>query len=177
MENTGLIKIINKWLSKQGKSAALDPLFRLVWSNNEIELRHGTFNDFYGNLFIRQVTEVRETKKYPYIRDRWVLERFVPPEQAFCSELPNSINGSYEPFFVFESKSGIYLQPTLKVVEFIVSAANRMQSEKITPQERLNMLERKEDREIADFMDQIDTSPIQNALHMKEAVGYTKEIN
>ena len=58
------------------------PLFRVVVAGEEFEKRLGTFNDFHGDIWHRQVTEVRLVPKYPYL----------PPETyVFESLRPNAV--------------------------------------------------------------------------------------
>lgn len=58
------------------------PLFRVVRAGDEFERRFGTFNDFYGDIWYRQVTEERIVPKYPYL----------PPETfVFESLRPNAL--------------------------------------------------------------------------------------
>lgn len=163
---------IYTWLKTLGQDVFGNAPFKLVWSEDETELRHGTFSDFDNLIFLRTVTETRRTKKYPYIKERWILEKYFPAEKTFNLELPESRNGCYEPFFVFESGKGDYLLPTIKVVEFIVNMASG-KTRKMTPGERLALHEKAEDKEVQDFADSLDCSPIQNALHMKQGVGYS----
>lgn len=173
MEISGDIKLINDWLAKQGKNPQGRPLFRLVWSNNETEIRYGTFNDFKGDIFLRSVTETRRVLKYNYINERWILEMWLPVSNP---ELPASqYEGTWEPLFVFEGKDNCYLQPTMKTVQFLIEQS-RQPKKKSTPAELAEEDQRKFDKEIQDFMDQIDVSPISNALHMGEGVGYTKAL-
>lgn len=163
---------IEKWLNEQGQNNGR-PLYRLVWSDSEFEHRYGTFNDFSaGGLFLRQTTETRLTPKYSYIQERWVLEKFF--DQHPTSELP-SPNG-YEPFWTFEGKDKRYQAPTLKVVQFIVELSRvevRVSALDRSIQYR-NLFDGKSEREIAEIEDELECSPMTNALHMREGVGYTK---
>lgn len=167
--------VIDNWLSKQERTLQGEPIYRLVFSDTQTEIRVGVFNDYTGNILLRRTAEARETKKYPFINSRYVLEKWFPPEYIFTPEVPMTVNGSYEPFFVFEDSKGNYLEPTLKVVEFIVGAT-RNPGKKITPGDRAAQYALSEEREVQAFMDLLECSPVTNALHMKEAVGYTKEI-
>lgn len=112
--------IINDYLKGVGSNPRGEPLFRLVWSTTQRELRYGTYNEFYHDLFVRTVTGVREVPKYPFLVDRWVLEMWRPPEMVICEELPESKNGLYEPLYVFEDGDRNPLPLNLKVVEIIV---------------------------------------------------------
>lgn len=163
---------IQKWLSEQGKNLTGGPIYRLVWSDLELEARLGTYNDYSGNLFLRQVTEVRKVKKYSYVPSRWILEKwFVQPPTR---ELPDP-NG-YEPFYVFENGKGEFLPPNLKVVQFILEVSNTeiYVSRDQRALEMRNIFDDKSAKELEQIEDSLECSPITNALHMKEGVGYRK---
>ena len=115
--------IIQGWLDKQARVPLRDnPLFRLVWSDDARELRTGTFRLFSGSTFIKEVQETKLTAKYNWIKERWILEQWFPPEVAQNDELPESVQGSYEPIFVFD-KAGEPLPLALLPVQFIVQNA------------------------------------------------------
>jgi len=163
-------KEVEKWLARQGEALNFKKKYRLVWSTNATEKRKGIFNDFYGKIFLRTVKETRETLKYNYInKDRWILEIW---SEGSNSEIDTSEGGSYEPLFVFEDSKGNYLDPTLKVVQFIIEAART--KVKLSPAERLALLEKAEDKEVQDFVDMLEgegRSEIQSLLHTREAVS------
>lgn len=160
-----------KFLDRQGKTLAGLPLWRLVWSEDAMELRKGEYNEWCGSLFLRTVRDVRWVRKYSYIKDRWVLERWFPPEVSYNPELPNSTQGSYEPVFVYEDKFGRALPVTFKSLEYILHCASMP---KVSREQReleiMNELKEIEDREVEVFKDMIDTSVVQSQLHMKEAI-------
>jgi hypothetical protein len=178
MEITGTFAAINKWLATRWTTPGGEPLFKLIWSDNEREMRFGTFRDFSPEgIYLREVTEMRSVLKYNYLKERWILESWCPPEVVFSPELPKSIYGSYEPVWVFESKDGQYQAPTLRVVEFLVNFL--MNKEKVTPMTRRAQLRdevvAREDQEVADFMEQLEIpTAMESRLHSGEGVGYTK---
>lgn len=160
---------VHRWLKEQERMLDGRPIWRLVWSESLTEKRHGEFSDFYGNLFIRSYIGVREVRKYNYIKDRWIIEKFVPGHNP---EIQGDGGGSYEPFFVFESAKGEYLPPTLKVVQFIVDMAR--QRVVSTPSERKDMVQRAEDAEVAAFLGRLEDegrSPIESLIHTREGVS------
>lgn len=123
------------------------PLYKLVWSTSELEMRHGTFREFCDDVFIKEVTETRWTRKYNYIHDRWILERWIPP--GLCgtiNELPLSGQGSYEPIYVFEDGNRQYLSPNPKVLEFIIDMAEKPRQ--MTKEEIMTQFKNKEEVEI-----------------------------
>ena len=120
------IKNINKQLiTLEGRAFNNKPWFRISWSENQSENRVGTFNDFYGEIFIRQFTGMREVRKYdgPDFKDRWILEKLIFIDNP---ELWDSYaGGSYEPIWVFRDADGEYQKPTLKTVNFIIHTLNQ----------------------------------------------------
>ena len=116
------IKAINDWLEEVYSHDILGrPNYRMIWSVGETEKRVGTFNEFYGSIFLREWFGVREQPKYafhPEWRDKWILEKldFSPnPELALDRA------GHYEPLYVFYDENGNYLRPTLRAVQFFMT--------------------------------------------------------
>lgn len=168
---------IDNWLKAQGGNLQGLPTYRLVWSDDERELRYGTFNDFTDSgLFLRQVTETRWVLKYQNIVARWILEKWLGPEQAINPELPRSAQGSYEPFYVFEDNKGNALPPTLKSVEFYINFARTQVRENALTRklEFATDWEKMDAKELQHEMDMVDVSPMQSLLHTREGLGYTK---
>lgn len=98
------------------------PIWRIVYSEDQFEKRLGTFRDFTSeNIFIRELTEVREVPKYrQWIQDKWVLERVMPVDGINAEELTEKL--SYEPVWVFEDKHGNPLPPKWEVIEIVLHA-------------------------------------------------------
>ena len=99
------------------------PIWRIVWSADQYEKRLGTYDDYSpAGLFIRTVTEVREVRKYSqWIIDKYVLERLVVVPEENQPELPMS-KLSYEPIYVFQTSSGMYLPPRVDAAKFVIDA-------------------------------------------------------
>jgi hypothetical protein len=115
------VKRLNKMLQDlYGVNPRGEPTFRIVWSDEQFENRRGTYSDFYGKLFIRQVVETRLVPKYPQIRHEWILEKWFPPEISANSELPDSVRGSYEPVQVFRHANGEAVPVTERIVKEII---------------------------------------------------------
>lgn len=168
------VATINKHLKKYGVNFHGDPLYRVVWSDDQLELRRGTFNEWYGHIFIREYTGVARVPKYSYLSKRWVLERWIPPSLAYNEELVESRQGSYEPLYVFEDKNGNPLPLALRPIELIISFLDRKEPpghKRALIQEWIDNKERAADQFIEDAL---SPSPIQNALHMKEGIGYDR---
>lgn len=166
------IKLINNWLTQRYKTPELRPLYRLVWSDNEFEHRKSTYRDYDENkTFIREVTEVRLVKKYPYIESRYIFEKWGPGNLTRSSEIPGSENGDYIPFYVFESGKGVALPVTRKVVEFLISVDHgRVNKDDIPSEEYL------EEKETQSQIATMDTHPewFSTFGNSRNAIAYNK---
>lgn len=165
---------INNYLKRWGNNPQGESLLRLVWSDDQRELRFGTFEEFCGPLYLRTITTVKETLKYSWIEKRWILELWQPPEKVLSSELPESHKGSYEPVYVFQDASGEALPLNLRVVELICSAMMNQPPTKGDIKEGLaNRLERRDRQETTDLEDGLDiSSPLGSLLSTGEAIAY-----
>lgn len=162
---------INRFLESFGFVERKKPKFRLVWSEFERELRTGEFEVWAGPLFIRTEVCTREMPKYPYLRERYILEMYVPPESAFNRELPNSKYGDYYPIYVFESCKGDRLPLNMRVVEIIMhSKFNTRETEK----DRMCRMQAEFDLKEKEYeeyvMDSVESSDIISNLHFGEAI-------
>lgn len=123
MELTEKLNEINRQLKELFgiDTASTQPIWRIVWSEDQFEHRLGTYDDITpGGLYIRTVTEVRYVPKYrQWIHEKYVLERLVAVPDQNADELP-TVKMSYEPIWVFEDKHGNYLPPKLEASKFII---------------------------------------------------------
>lgn len=96
-------------------------MWRIVWSEDQLEHRHGTYDDFTeSGIYLRTVTEVRYVPKYrQWIQDKYVLERLVVIPEINSGDLP-AAKLSYEPIYPFETPSGKYLPPRLDAAQFVI---------------------------------------------------------
>ena len=110
---------INRWLlDNYGKTVDGHPLFRLLWTTNVTEKRYSEFHDYYGEIFIRAVREIRECLKYPFAQDRWVLERICPISQAARDAgLRTDEKYDYVEIYTFQDRDGNMLPLTRDKVE------------------------------------------------------------
>ena len=175
------INKMNKTLKESyGSTLAGNQIFRIVWSTKELEKRIGEFNEFYGPIFLRTLRGMREVPKYPFVKDRWVLERFLPPELAYTPEIPSSAHGTYEPVYVFETESGEFLPLNFEVALTIIGM---LLAPKLTPQARMSQLkeedEKKDKEELKYYQDYLHgEGHTLWQLHSKEAIlnpGYPEE--
>lgn len=102
---------INKRLtSKFGTNLTGLPFFRIIWSDSLQERRIGVFQEHLGKVFLREFRGLRECPKYSYIKARWIVERWLPPALAYDPAIPDTVNGSYEPIYVFQDVQGNALE-------------------------------------------------------------------
>ena len=92
------------------------PIWRISWSDDQYEKRLMDCTPTGVQLIFPQVFEVR---KYPYIREKYVLERLVVVPEINQSELLD-VKLSYEPIWVFQDSDGNYLPPLLLAAKFVV---------------------------------------------------------
>lgn len=123
------------------------PIFRVVWSEDQFEMRK-TDRTKEGLLLL--VPEVVELPKYrQWIKQRYVLERLVIVPEINQDELPTS-KLSYEPLWVFEGKDKQYVPPTLWACKFVIdtlyAALGKHSLAKYVDEEARNPIESREER-------------------------------
>ncbi len=95
------------------------PIWRVSWAPEQFEKRFGTWEDYMGDIFIKEVTEMREVKKYPHLTHHYVLERLVLVPASQQKEMCGA-KISYEPIHPFWDNNMNYLPPNWDVCKFIV---------------------------------------------------------
>ncbi len=168
---------INDWLiDKYGYFCEFHPKYKIVWSDDQLEKRYGTFEDFTsGGLFIREYTGVREVPKYQYISERYVLERcFGVPEGN--EELVTKT--TYEPIWTFEGKNREFLLPITDalwwIIEGIHAAENKAAGVRYKdPREDINTQEEQAVARKRKIYEALygDITPISDALDYGSAVS------
>ena len=93
-----------------------DPMWRVVWSDDQREMRRTKYTD--SGLELLQF-QVRELPKYPQIKHKFVLERLVAIPIQNLPELP-AAKVSYEPMFVFEDARDNPLPPRVDVCKLVI---------------------------------------------------------
>lgn len=171
MSEQGRINDIIK--SRHGVNLVGQPLFRISWSDAQTEKRFGVYNEFYGDIFVREIRGLREVPKYPYVKERWVLERWMPPALAYTSEIPSTAEGSYEPLFVFQTEQGESLPLNEEVIHKMIHMVLHPQ----LPGDRMSDLRQQErdafDLEVKQNLEELEDagrSWIGHRLHSKEAI-------
>ena len=160
------VDFINECLKVYGHNQYDDPIFRVVFSDNQIEKRQGIFNDYYGSIFIRTVREIREVLKYPWIKRKWILERWAPGEISYHKDLVTEKNGVYVCVYVFQDVNCNYLPPLLKVCEIIIKSL-------LNPRRLAEALA--EDKTIGDKEDEKEVNEIEEELKIQSDGIATKD--
>jgi hypothetical protein len=167
-------EVINGWLERNAPKIPLTdkPMFKLVWSDDQYELRTGNFREFLGDIFVREVKKTERTLKYNYLSEMWILEQWFPPDVSFNEELPESIHGSFEPLYVFADKNNTPLPLKLDVVQFIIRTLLTKSSNKLflgsyakTLREEKERIARKQDWDILS-----DEGPLVSQFHDGSAI-------
>jgi hypothetical protein len=115
------------------------PIYRVVWSSDQLEKRFGTFIDYVPgtNLFIREVTEVREVRKYPWLEPQWILEKLFfnqHNEEILDNTTLSPRTCTYEPFWCFGFEdNGRAKRPIWRAVNFLIET--NINPKKLTPSE------------------------------------------
>lgn len=123
-----MVDAINRRLAEEYRVLDGRAIYRIVWSDEQFEVRRGTFTDWYGHIMIRQEHNItREVKKYWYFdKPSWVLEKLVyfhnrKEMEEVAKELVQSRNGSYETVYRFYRASTKQNLPVnWRIAEFIV---------------------------------------------------------
>lgn len=118
MELSETIDTINEQLvNLYGHTLEGQPIFRIVWSEDQFEKRLMGHTDSGIELLTPQVRTVPKYRQW--IKERYVLERLVAVPEVNQSELP-TVKMSYEPIWVFNDKFGNYIPPRIDAAKFIV---------------------------------------------------------
>lgn len=115
--NMSILNKTNKMLEQYGHNIKGNPIFRVVWSDDQFENRKGQYNEFSGEIFLRTYIGVKRVKKYPTIKGRWVFEKWL--YGITHPDLPDNKDGSYECIYIFQTNEGKPLPLDLDIVQFI----------------------------------------------------------
>ena len=161
ISDKNLIDSINKSLLENYRVLDGRPIYRVAWSDDQLEIRCGTFTDWYGPILIRQEHKaVREIKKYWYFpKPYWVLEKlsFINGYKALkdiVEELVDARNGTYEPIHVFRDASDNATPVSLAVVNIILHTLHNP-LKKMTESDFAEIERIEEEREVQHFEDVI----------------------
>lgn len=147
-ELTETLDFINRKLEREfGRDLTGRPIWRVVWSDTQIEKRKMYTTD--EGLDLLQ-PEVREVKKYQHISERYVLEKLT--EVVGETDLITPM--SYEPLWTFQDRFNQYLPPRFDACKFVIETVNinlakgkghvKYKDETTSPEYREALLKRKE---------------------------------
>lgn len=95
------------------------PIFRVVWSEDQYEKRETKYTDSGVELLY---PEVRLLPKYKqFIKDSYILERRVLVPDISKQELAGA-HKSYEPLWVFRGTDGNPIPPAIIACKFVIDA-------------------------------------------------------
>ena len=170
MEN---VKLIDKQLlNLYGKTVDNKSKFRLVWSGGLLEQRHGTFTRYAGNVYLGEHTGRELCKKYSYIKDRFILERYAPE----ANSNPEIDSDGYEPLYVFQADNGDYLVPRLDVCQIYINAYLAIKNGEVQ-KKNAKMIETEDSEQFDKDVKEIEealmancSSPLMSQFHDGEAI-------
>lgn len=155
-------------------------MFRIVWANDETELR--LTDELDGGIRLL-FPDVRRVKKYPYLKDMHVLERLVVVPDINQHELPAS-KLSYEPLWAYRDGDGKGLPPIWDATKFVIdtlfAALGKKSLVKYVDDEKNTTAEGREER-ITELQQELfgDETEVGDALRYKEGIvvpeNYKKE--
>lgn len=178
MELVESIERINTFLEREyGKEDTGRPIYRVVWSDDQLEKRLMYYTDAGIELLS---PEVREIPKYRHFKHTYVLERLSYIPQLSKEQLEMTVNTiSYEPIWTFVDKNLNPLPPRIDVCKIVIDSLHaaiygdhslakykdKGQGETLEERkERVSQIQ----KEL--FGNETDTG---DALAYKEGVGYT----
>lgn len=92
------------------------PIFRIVWANDETEKL--LTDEIDGGIKLLY-PQLREVKKYPYLKDLYVLERLVIVPDVNSKEMLGK-KLSYEPLWPYADKNNQPLPPIWGATKFVI---------------------------------------------------------
>lgn len=117
MELPEEIATINKRLLEHfGRFENGDANFRVIWSDDQLEKQSC---EFTKDGFQLLTPEIREVKKYPWVKHKFILERLIPVPAFQIDVLGSKV--SYEPIWVFEDVNGNALPPIWEALYILVN--------------------------------------------------------
>lgn len=95
------------------------PHFRVIWSDDELELRQMNYTD--DGRFLLPQPVVKQVPKYKqWVQHKYILEGLKEIPQYTETDLVSKL--SYEPVWVFEDKHGNALFPKWEAIHFVLDA-------------------------------------------------------
>jgi len=166
------IKLMNEKLKAYyGSDVDSHPRFRLAWTEDLIEKRESEFSNpaFPGKYF----KEVREVKKYSYIKDRWILEVHTP-QQVLAGDVKTPDH--FEPLWLFTINKGQYYKPkwedlVMVISSFINNVVKPVKKNEAIIKSEFEAKKEQEELNIYDVLQQ-GSNFLNQQLHEGEAVSF-----
>lgn len=96
-----------------------NPIFRVVWSEDQLEKRWSNYTDEGIQLLQPRVAELPKYRQW--IHEKYIIEKLtILPEMKTDGAPVDKL--SYESIWVFEDKVGNYLPPRFSVCKFVLDA-------------------------------------------------------
>lgn len=145
------VEVLNQWLKDTYGNVVWGDhaKYRVSWTTGQVEKRLiQNRNVFSGQIFLRTESGVFEVPRYPFDKDRWVVEKCVPNPSGY--DIVDS-NYSYEPLFILQTNKGVFLPLEKKAVRIIINFHENPQKTHMTPGEMESDEARREAEEVAEF--------------------------
>ena len=177
------IETLNERLAEHfGRELTSDRhIFRIVWANDQTEKR---MVDITPEGFKLLYPIVMEVKKYPYLKDLYVLERLVVIPDVNQEELPTS-KVSYEPLWAYCNDKREPVPPIWNATKFVIdtlyAALGKQSMAKYVDDEKNTTPEGREQR-IQELQDELfgNETETSDALRYKQGIvvpsSYKKEL-
>ena len=168
MELTEKIETLNQRLTDEYglDSDSGQPIFRIVWSDDQHETRKVEASDAGVQYLFPQV---REVPKYSYIVGLWVLERLVAVPEIHMGEIFSKL--SYEPLWVYCNEEREYRPPTWNATKFVIdtvyAALGKKSMAKYVDDEKNTTPEGREQR-----VDELQGELFGNETNVGDALAY-----
>jgi hypothetical protein len=128
------------------------PRYRLVWSSSQREKRYGTYDVCAGSIYLRTETGVMDVEKYPFYKDKWILEKCFGNDSKEIVDCQYT----YEPVFVFRDKNNNPLPPLWRVCEILIqSIEGFLKTGKMSPKDYMAQEEAECAKEAEMFADML----------------------
>ena len=166
-------KEINKWLKENyGTTAEGFSIWRVNWSTDCFEQRFVDKDEFSSSgIYLRHFKGIKEEPKYPFCKDRFILEKISLLREIEIKDIilsdSNSNRYSYECIYVFQTKAFEPLPLNRTVIEWILFfALNNYRTHK-------NDLEEENKKEFEDKKEQMRQriGELMQVPHLMDLVG------
>jgi len=170
-------QLINQRLADNFGSTADKPNFRLVWADDEKELRVTLYQESGLQLLY---PEVRMMRKYPDIRERYVLERLIENFEPSVLEDGKPIAVLiHQAIWTFEilnrNRQRVGVVPSYDACKFVVATVlNAIEHTGYVKYKESGLTEEEQEQRIRDLQEELfgNESTITDALSLKQGVGY-----